>query len=366
MRQLLLCEASHICYTFACTAPSLPQPDFCAKRTSLFCPFTTLFSLSYTLFSNQNLLPVSLSLYQSFVRYQAILAPYTHYRSNKTKQASSELISSHHHRYSLCRRKSKQNNISLTQHYPSDNQPRQASPAKNHHIRDKASHSQRLKSRPASRKPLSFIKHTPSHNTSDCANPLLQRARSKDSLTTHIKHSAPPKLSRASKTTSTIMRQPLPLTLLLAASAHAATVYVTTTCTSTSTTTITRIYASSTQVITSAFPVVQTSVPLSTAPSSPSPSSASPSPSTTIVVPVSVSAPSSGSSLVYTSEVAPFPTAVGTGSAAPVGSGTGAGSASGTGAPISPVVPYKGAATRNTGSLLGGAVAIGAVALALF
>ena len=38
-------------------------------------------------------------------------------------------------------------------------------PAKNHHIRDKASHSQRLKSRPPSRTPLSFIKHTPSHRT---------------------------------------------------------------------------------------------------------------------------------------------------------------------------------------------------------
>ncbi|KAM0798354.1 hypothetical protein BDR22DRAFT_382849 [Usnea florida] len=147
------------------------------------------------------------------------------------------------------------------------------------------------------------------------------------------------------------MRQPILLTLLLAASAHAATKYVTTTCTSTSTTTITHISASSTQIFTSAFPVVETPAAVSSAPSS------------TIVVPLSSSAPSAGSSLVYTSEAAPFPTAAGTGAPAPVG--TGSGSASGTGAPISPATPFRGAAPRNTGSLFGGVVVIGAVALAL-
>ncbi|CAF9921803.1 MAG: hypothetical protein ALECFALPRED_001880 [Alectoria fallacina] len=135
-------------------------------------------------------------------------------------------------------------------------------------------------------------------------------------------------------------------------SAHAATVYVTTTCTSTSTTTITHISASSTQIFTSAIPVVETPV----APSA-----------STILVPLSSSGPSSsaGSSLLYTSEAAPFPTAVGTGASAPVGTGA----ASGTGAPISPAVPYKGAAARcHTGGLFGGGVvvvAIGAAALAL-
>ena len=151
------------------------------------------------------------------------------------------------------------------------------------------------------------------------------------------------------------MRQPILLTLLLVASAQAATKYVTTTCTSTSTTTITHISASSTQIFTSQFPVVEAPVAVSSAPSA-----------STILVPLSSSAPSAGSPLVYTSEVAPFPTAAGSGAAAPTGTGFGSGSATGTGAPITPPIPYKGAAARyNAGSLFGGVVAIGAVALAL-
>ncbi|KAF6222992.1 hypothetical protein HO133_001043 [Letharia lupina] len=128
------------------------------------------------------------------------------------------------------------------------------------------------------------------------------------------------------------MHQPILLTLLLAASAHAATKYI----------------------FTSAIPIVETPLLVS-----------APSASTTIIVPVSSSAPSASSSLVYTSEVAPFPTAAGTGASAPVGTGSGSASATGTGAPITPAIPYKGAAARNTGTLFGGVVALGAVALAL-
>ena len=333
--------------------------------------FSLFFSLFHSLFTSSlyYYYTHSLSIPSSFVRYQAIFSHYTLITEpNKTKPTFI--------RVDLVPPPSlqplSQKKQGRTIYRPPSIIHQTSIPAKNHHIRNKASHSQRLKVKTSLARPhhsstsnihlrIATIPLTAQTHRFSARAPNIH-PQPTSSTAHHQSFRAHP------KTTLTTMRQPLPLTLLLAASARAATVYVTTTCTSTSTTTITHIYASSTQVITSAFPVVQTSVPLSTAPSSPSPSSASPPPSTTLVVPVSVSAPSAGSSVVYSSEVAPFPTAVGTGSAAPVGTGTGtgAGSASGTGAPISPVVPYKGAATRNTGTLLGGVVAVGAVALALF
>ena len=191
-----------------CPFPSsLSQPDFCAKKD-----FTLL---SFHSFST----PHSFQLHTlSTITILCAISGYPRtihslYKQKKQKQASSELISSHHHRYSLCRRKSQQDNISRTQHYPSDNQPRQASQprtttSETKHLTHKDS-SQDLPR--TNRSPSSNIHHRIAQYHRDCANPLLQSARSKDSPTTHIKHSAPPNLSRASKTT---MRQPLSLSLL--------------------------------------------------------------------------------------------------------------------------------------------------------
>ena len=141
MRQILLSLASHLsvcylsCYTSACTAPSLLpffKPDSCAKRTHSLCSFfPSLFQSSFT--HTLSIQIIRSILYTLFVRYQAIIAPHTHFKSHKARFFDFELISFtayHHHHFSLCRTKTNQNNISSIQHYPSDNQPRQASPAK--------------------------------------------------------------------------------------------------------------------------------------------------------------------------------------------------------------------------------------------